>query len=81
MSESMMIEGNERIAANNAVPVASPLYYPQPATVSQVAPEIAKFPPTVTITIPQNYVIILSVGCLLLLGFLIGMLFSDKKSK
>ena len=74
MSESMMVRGSDRIAANTAIPLASPIgdYYTQPAVFSQAAPEIAKMPPTIMFSISQNTVLLLAAGCLVLLGVFIG---------
>ncbi len=75
MSESMMVKGPDRIAANSAIPIASPIGdYTTPVSLSRAAPMVAEMPPStmVTFSIPQNYVIILAAGCILLAGVLIG---------
>lgn len=81
MSESMMVKGSDRIAENSTLPVLSPISeFNQPVTYARAAPDIANMPPTVTFTLPQNTVLILAAGCLILLGFVIGaMMFRGHK--
>jgi hypothetical protein len=58
------------------VPSVSPLSdYNQPVVYSQIAPEIAKMPPTmITLNVPQNYVLALAVIGLILMGVIVGLL-------
>jgi len=84
MSESMMVRGPDRIAANTAIPSASPIDdYTQPVVLSQAAPMISEMPPSamITLNIPQNYVIFLAVIGILLIGVIAGIAISSRNKK